>query len=463
MSVATPIVPIDMGLYKDKLSTEEMRAIWCEENILRQRLYVEAVLSDVEADMGIIPREAADEIISMATLEHVTLEEYAEMYAYKGHDIVALVWVLASKCENHGEWVHWRSTTQDILWTSTALLFKETFDVLLKDLLALEEVLIDMAERYASTPMAGRTHGQYCPPITFGFSLGIQALAVRRHIDRLKQCRERLLVGKITSAVGTGSSYGPTDQAFELQERICERLGLAVPPITESEATRDRVAEFGTVCGMVATNLEKMARDIWTLQRPEIDELAEPFRTGEQVGSSTLAHKRNPFACEWVQGAARLIRANVVPLSDILVSDIRDGVRLAVEYTTIPSIANMTSASIRSMTKILSGLDVKTDNMMRNMDASNGLMMDEPVMLRLADLGVGRQSAHDMVYDAAMEAHSEGRHLRDVLLENPRAKELITAEEIDELMKYENYLGTAPLQVAQTVEYIRSARKADLA
>lgn len=462
MPVATPIHPIDMGLYKDKMSTPEMRAIWCEENILRQRLRVEAVLSEVEADMGIIPRAAADEIISKATLEHVSLEEYAEMYAYKGHDIVALVWVLASKCENgYGEYVHWRSTTQDILWTSTALLFQDTFEVLLEDLLALEEVLVEMAEAYASTPMAGRTHGQYCPPITFGFYLGIQALAVRRHIDRLKQCRERLLVGKITSAVGTGSSYGSTDQAFELQDRICAKLGLAVPPITESEASRDRVAEFGSVCGMVATTLEKVARDIWTMQRPEIDELAEPFRTGEQVGSSTLAHKRNPFGCEWIQGVSRLVRANVAPLSDILVFDIRDGVRLAVEYSTIPSIANMTSAGLRSLTKILKGLEVKPENMLRNMHASRGLMMDEPVMLRLADLGVGRQSAHDLLYDAAMEAHADGRHLRDVLLENPRAKELITADEVDELMKFENYLGTAPLQVAKTVEFIRQARKAD--
>ena len=302
---------MDMHLYRDKFSTSEMRAIFSEANIVQKRLDVEATLAEAQAEMGIIPAAAAVEIRRVANLDHMTLEEYSDAYARKGHDLVALVWLLASKCtDGFGEYVHWRSTTQDILWTSTALLYRDALRVLNSNLRELEGEMVQLIEKHRLTLMAGRTHGQHCPPITFGFYLAILASAVRRHIDRLKEVESRLLVGKVTGAVGTAASYG--DDAEPLQRLICEKLGLQVPAITESEATRDRVAELCNLCSLIATTCEKLARDIWTLQRPEIGELAEPFRTGDQVGSSTLPHKRNPFACEWVQGVAKMVRAKCV-------------------------------------------------------------------------------------------------------------------------------------------------------
>ncbi|MBW2146353.1 MAG: adenylosuccinate lyase [Deltaproteobacteria bacterium] len=453
--------PMDMLLYRSKLSTPKMREIWCEENIIRQRLRVEAVLAEVQAEMGMIPAEAAREIQKKATLEYVKPEKYVEMYDYKGHDIVALIWTLAPLCEKGlGEYVHWRSTTQDILWTSTALMFKDAVSVLLEDLRDVEEVMVDLAEKHKLTLMAGRTHGQHCPPITFGFYIAVLALAVRRHIERLKECAERLLVGKITSAVGTGSSYGTPEQSLELQKRVCEKLGLGVPPITESEITRDRVAEVGNVCSLIATTFEKLGSDISTYQRPEIGEVEEPFRTGEQVGSSTLAHKRNPFGVEWVQGAAKMVRAHAYALNELYCNDVRDGVRLAVEYMGMPAVFCMTSAFLQGARRILAGLTVNAERMRRNMEIQQGLYMDEPVMLELAD-HIGRQSAHDLVYDCSMRAFQEGRPFLDVLLENETVNKYLSEKQIREVMNPENYLGTIPQQVEATVRTIREAREKD--
>ena len=457
----TIVNPMDMLLYRKKLSTPEMRKVWCEENIIRQRLRVEAVLAEVQAEMGMIPKEAAREIAKKATLEYVTPEKYTEMYDLKGHDIVALIWTLAPLCENGaGEYVHWRSTTQDIIWTSTALMLKDAMKLLLEDLRATEAVMIDLAEKHKLTLMAGRTHGQHCPPITFGFYIAVLALAVRRHIERLKECAGRLLVGKFTCAVGTGSSYGPSDQSLELQRRACEKLGLAVPPISESEITRDRVQEIGNICAMTATTFEKLGRDISTYQRPEIAEMEEPFRTGEQVGSSTLAHKRNPFGVEWVQGAAKMVRAHAYPLNELYSNDVRDGVRLSVEYMGMPAVFCMTAALLQGSTRILSGLTVNADRMRQNLEIQHGLYMDEPVMLSLAD-HIGRQRAHDLLYECAMEAFQEKRPFLDVLLKNQTVRKHLNEEQIRELMNPENYYGTIPHQVDETIKTIREARETD--
>jgi len=453
--------PMDMLLYRGKLSTPEMRKVWCEENIIRQRLRVEATLAEVQAEMGMIPQEAAREIAKKATLEYVTPEQYTKMYDLKGHDIVALIWTLAPQCENGaGEYVHWRSTTQDILWTSTALMFKDGMNLLLKDFRAAEAVMTDLAEKHKLTLMAARTHGQHCPPMTFGYYLAVLAYTVRRHIERLKACADRLLVGKFSCAVGTGSSYGPAEVSLELQRRVCEKLGLGVPPITEIEITRDRVQEVGNVCAMAATTFEKLGRDISLSQRPEFGEMEEPFRTGDQVGSSTLAHKRNPFGVEWVQGAAKMIRAHAYPLNELYCNDVRDGVRLSVEYMGMPAIFCMTAAMLQGATKILSGLTVNADRMRQNMEIQHGLYMDEPVMLCLAD-HVGRQTAHDLIYDCAMAAFQEKRPFLEVLLEDKTILKHLNEEQIREAMDPENYLGTIPNQVESAVNAIREARGKD--
>ncbi|MFQ5895254.1 MAG: adenylosuccinate lyase [Nitrospinota bacterium] len=461
MHYTDAVHPMDMKLYQSKFSTPNQRRIWSEENIIAKRLLVEATLAEAQAELGMIPREAAEEIRKKATTEHLTAERYAELYALKGHDIVALVWGLNEVCEKPwGEYVHWRSTTQDILWTSTAILIQEAIDDLLREMRETEGVMMRLMEEHKLTLMAGRTHGQHCPPITFGFYLGILTAALRRHIERMKAARERIRVAKITGAVGTGSSYGPPEVALELGERVAAKLGLTFPTITESEVTRDRVAEYLDVLSLTSVTFEKLFRDIWTYQRPEIGEVAEPFREGEQVGSSTLAHKRNPFGCEWVQGVARMIRSHAYAVNEIFCFDIRDGVRLAVEYTAVPACSCMAAAMLSAARAILAGLQVNRERMRKNLFIEKGLSMDEPVMLALAQ-HLGRQSAHELVYNITHGAFHEGLSLKEALLQDETVRKYLSASDIDRLTDYGQYLGTAPHQVGATLEALRGARAAD--
>ncbi len=461
MEYDSAVHPADMKLYGSKFFTPRQRGIWNEENIIAKRLLVEATLAEVQAEMGMIPKKAAAEIRRKANTKYFSAERYAELFALKGHDIVALVWGLNEICEDGwGEYVHWRSTTQDILWTSTAILLRESIDDLLGEMRGLEAALLEVMEAHKKTVMPGRTHGQHCPPISFGFLVGIQAAAIRRHIERMKWERENTAVAKITSAVGTGSSYGTPKETLELGKRIADRLGLTVPTITESEAARDRVSGPLAVCSLVSVNLEKTARDFWTMQRPEIGEVAEPFREGDQVGSSTLAHKRNPFGCEWVMGIAKLIRAGAHSVMDLYCPDIRDASRLAVEYVNVPNVLAMTASICAQMTHIVSGLTVNTNRMYENCWIEGGLSMDEPVMLALAP-HLGRQSAHDLIYDITHKAFHEKKTIKEALLKNKEILKYLTAKEIDNLTRYEKYLGTAPKQVELTLAAIRKARRAE--
>lgn len=456
----SPVHPIDMSLYADRLSSPRLRRIWAQENILATRLHVEATLAEVQGELGMIPVAAAREIRSKASLDHITVDEYAAMYERKGQDLVALVWLLAEKCEGGwGEYVHWGSTSQDISWTATALMLRETMDALGEQLREVERVLVNMAERHATTAMIGRTHGQHGVPITFGFYLSFLAHALHRHIGRLEAVRGRLAVVRMNGALGTGAAYG-IERAHELETRVAARLGLEVGKAPESEATRDNVAEFGAVCGMVATTFEKLARDVFTLQRPEIGELAEGFREGEQVGSSTLAHKRNPFGTAWIQGVARLIRAHSAPLQDLFVSDMRDGVRLAIEYSCLPALSCMTSALLRQAHDLVLGLEVHSDRMQDNLDASLGFLATEPIMMALAT-SVGRQAAHDLVYEVASRAIEERRHLGDVLRERDDIRAMVSEEELESLLRAENYLGTAPEKTVAAVQYLRASLSLD--
>ncbi len=453
--------PADMKLYRTKFATEKQRAIWSEENIISKRLLVEVTLAEAQAEMGMIPKKALAEIKRKANLKHFTAERYADLYALKGHDIVALVWGLNEICEDGwGEYVHWRSTTQDILWTSTALLLRESIDDLIEEMQLLEGEFLELMEEHKTTVMPGRTHGQHCPPISFGFLLGIQASALRRHIERMKAERKTTVVAKITSAVGTGSSYGTVKETLDLGQRIADKLDLDVPTISESEAARDRVQGPLAVCSMVSVGLEKTARDFWTMQRPEIGEVAEPFREGDQVGSSTLAHKRNPFGCEWIMGLAKLVRSSANVVMDLYCPDIRDASRLAVEYVAVPQALMMTAAICSQMRGILSGLTVNKERMAKNCWIEGGLSMDEPVMLALAP-HLGRQSAHDLIYEITHACFHQKKTLKKGLLQNRIVMKYLDDKEIDRLTRYENYLGTAPKQVELTIAAIRKARRAE--
>jgi adenylosuccinate lyase len=288
-----------------------MRQIFEEENRLQKMLDVEAALAWAHADVGDISRKDAEKIVQMASAKHVKLSRVTAIEKEIKHDIAALARALSEVCGPSGACVHLGATSSDILDTATALQLKEAVAVIEQRIDGFEGVLLEKAEKYKRTVMMGRTHGQHALPTTLGFKLSIWIRENARHIQRLRECKERLLVGKLSGAVGTQAGLGPN--AMRIQELVMERLGIKAADISTQIVQRDRYAEFIALLALIASSLENFATEIRELQRPEIGELFEPFEKAKQVGSSTMPHKRNPITCEKVCGLAKVVRGLVIP------------------------------------------------------------------------------------------------------------------------------------------------------
>ena len=307
-----PILPIDTGRY----GTVEMRKIFEEENKLQKRLDVEAALALAHAEVGNIPLEDAKVIAEKASTKYVKLERVKEIEHQIKHDVMAMVKALAEVCGPSGAYVHLGVTSYDIVDTATALQLKEALNLIEEKLNRLEKVLMEKADKYKKTLMVGRTHGQHALPITLGFKFAVWMREIARHIERLRQCKERVLVGKISGAVGTQAGLGA--HAMEIQKLVMEKLGLKPADITTQIVQRDRHAELICLLANIASSLDKFATEIRELQRPEIAELFEPFEKEKQVGSSAMPHKRNPELCERICGLEKIMRSLTVPAKKML-------------------------------------------------------------------------------------------------------------------------------------------------
>ncbi|MFQ5765661.1 MAG: adenylosuccinate lyase family protein, partial [Rhodospirillales bacterium] len=292
----------DSALFADQFSTPRMREIFSDENMLQTWLATEATLAKAEAEAGIIPADAAAEIARVADASLYDLSEIkAEMDRTK-HPIMPLVGAMAAKCEGSaGEYVHWGATTQDIMDTGTVLQLRDALDEIDAGLAELRTALAGQARAHRDTVMAGRSHGQQALPITFGFKAAVWLAEVRRHIDRVTECRPRVLVGQFSGAVGTLASLG--EKGMDVQARMMADLGLSLPEITWHTA-RDGYAEAASVAALAAGTCGKIAGEVYALQKTEIGELEEPNLEGH-VGSSTMPHKRNPATCETIVALSR--------------------------------------------------------------------------------------------------------------------------------------------------------------
>jgi len=445
-----PVHPIEFRYFYP-----EMKGIFTEEARLQKWLDVEAALAWAQAQLGSIPREAAEEIGRKAKVDLVRLERVKEIERETHHDIMAMVMALTEVCEGDaGRYVHLGATSYDIVDTALALQLRDALKVLEGDLLELLWALLDQAEAHRETVCIGRTHGQHALPTTYGMKFALWASEVARHLDRLDELRRRVLVGKMSGAVGTMASFGA--RGFEVQRLTMERLGLEPVMIASQIVQRDRHAELQCLLALIAGTLDKMGREIRNLQRTEIAEVLEPFARG-QVGSSTMPQKRNPHKSERVCGLARVIRASVIPsLETIALEHERDLSNSSLERITIPEGFILTDYILRQMTSILGGLEFDYGNIRRNLDLTLGLCLTERVMLELVRRGVGRQEAHEMLRRLAMRCWEEKRSLQEVMLEDSQASGFFTPEELDELLRPENYLGTALEQVAGIIENLRS-------
>ncbi len=450
-----PILPIDTRRY----GTPEMRMIFEEETRVQKMLDVEAALAWAHAEVGDIPREAAEKIVAMASLKHVKLSHMKEIEREIKHDVAALVRALAEACGPSGAYVHLGATSSDILDTATALQLKEALEIIEKRLNNFEKILMDKALQYKNTLMMGRTHGQHALPITLGFKFAVWMRGISRHIQRLRQCRERVLVGKMSGAVGTQAGLGV--HATEIQDLVMKKLGIKPAEISTQIVQRDRHAELVCLLAMIASTLDNFATEVRELQRPEIGELFEPFEAKKQVGSSTMPHKRNPETCERVCGLAKIVRSLVFPaLENVITWHERDLTQSSAERFIIPETCILVDYMLFLMSNIVANLHVDEQHMLKNIELTQGRAMSEAVMIALTKKGVSRQEAHELLRKLTIKSWMEKRHFNEILLEDNVVREKLSEKEIDDALNPRNYLGTALKQVELMVKKTMEEREA---
>ena len=431
----------DDALIKHLWSTDELRAIFSDSNRVQKWYDFEAALALEQAELGIIPKAAAQDIAAKAKIENVDIEAIAAEIRRIKHPLVPALKAVEKLCrDGHGEYIHFGPTTQDVLDTGTMLQIKDAHAIYLRDMKAIGKALYQLADAHKSTPMAGRSHGVQALPITFGHKAAIWLSEMGRNYERLRQLEPRMFVGGMVGAVGTQASYGP--QAPELERRLMKRLGLGVADINWQPA-RDRFAEYVCVLAILGQTLGKIANEIINLEHTEIGELFEPFSEGK-VGSSTMPHKRNPSSCEAAVGVSRALRYNATYMLEcMIIEHERDGSAWRGEWKAIPESCLMAGGLLAMMKYVLSGLTVDVPRMRSNLDLLGGFLLSERVMFALSEK-VGKQTAHDLVYEASMHGIEHGVSFEQALLQNPRVKEALPPEALRAALDPTTYVGLAP-------------------
>ena len=411
-------------------STPDMDRIFSPESEVQAWLDFEAALARVEARHGLVPQEAADEITAKAEVANLDLDQLAEDIRRAVHPVMPFVRAFAAVCDDgHGEYVHWGTTTQDVTDTGLVLRLQQADVVIRRDLEALVAALRDRAIEHRDTPMAGRTHAQHAVPITLGYKLAVWVDELQRHQQHLEALAPEVFVGQFGGATGTLASLGPV--GLEVRRDLMAELGLGEPTISWHVA-RDRVAHHSFLLTLVASAIERLAIEVVNLQRDEIGEVLEPFHAGK-VGSSTMPHKRNPAMSESLVTLGEMVKSDArTALGSLNNLHERDKAIFALEADYVPRVCRHTHRMIQLATTIVRGMTVDEERMRRNLAASNGQLFSERVMMALAGR-VGRQTAHDVVYEASMAAFEAGEHLRDALARDPHVASHLTAAELDAL------------------------------
>lgn len=432
----------------------DMKDVWSEEARLRKILAVEAALAKAEVKAGYIPEGVDESIVQGVT--NVKLDRVKEIEDEIHHDVMAVVHALSEQCGDAGKWVHYGSTSNDMLDTATALQIKDAILIFRKEILKLLSALTDAADTHKNTVCAGRTHGQIGVPTTYGLRFAIWASEIDRHIVRLDQLTPRATAGQMSGAVGTQAAFGT--KGIEIQKRTMEVLGIEAADVSNQIIQRDRHAEFVMWMANTVTTLDKICIEIRSLARSEIAEVEESFGK-KQVGSSTMPHKRNPIKSEQVCGLARIVRAMVEPaLMNNTLWDERDLTNSSCERIVFPESCVLADHLIRLTTNIIQNLRIYPENIRKNLELLDGLNMGEAIMMELSRKGVGRQDAHEIVRQCAMNARESRIHMRKALLANETVSGYMTESEIESIMNPDNYIGTAVEQVESVVAKLRMRR-----
>lgn len=446
---------LDSLLYRNSFSTPKMREIFDDTSFIQNVLDFEAALAQTQAEMGIIPKEAAEEIQKKAKVENLNIARIEEGVRKVGHSLVPILKEFQGVCDNnYGEYVHMGATTQDIIDTAFMLSIKRGFDVIYDDMVETEGTMLDLIGKYRDTIMPGRSHTQQALPITFGYKVAVWASEVRRNIERMEDCRKRCFVGELSGAVGTMAGFGP--DGLTVSDRTIERIGLDVPDVAW-HVSRDRISEICMTLALVAYTNGKIGNELAKLQMTEISEAFEGFVPGS-VGSSTMPHKRNPNKLESLQMLARLVKGNMeTTMESMFCEHERDGALWKIEWKSAPEVVILTGTSANNIKNVMANLKVDAKKMRSDLNVLRGLMQSEGIMLELGK-HVGKQTAHGIVYQICMDTFEQHADFCEMLLKNETVAQHMTREEIQKILDPEGYTGLSGEICDRVVASIKAAR-----
>jgi 3-carboxy-cis,cis-muconate cycloisomerase len=435
---------IDSSIFQGIFSSDAMREVWSDENRTRKYLDVEAALARVQGRLGLIPAEAAEEIVSHCRLEQIDMAKLRAQTERIGYPILGVVSQLNALCRDKlGEYCHWGATTQDITDTATVLQIREALELVDADLAAIGAALAKLAKEHRLTPMIGRSNLQQAIPVTFGYKMAGLLSAIQRHRERLAQLRPRVLVGEFAGAAGTLASL--ERGAMETQAGLCAELGLAQPVIAW-HTIRDNIAEVGAFLGIVGGTLGKLSMDVKLMMQTEVGEVYEPYHHG-RGSSSTMPQKRNPISSCYIHAAISVVRQHAAALMDAMVADHeRSTGPWEIEWIVLPEAFCLMAGALKQARAVVEGLEVDASAMRRNLDMTHGLVMSEAVMMGLGPY-IGREYAHDLVYDICREALAQQRPLLDLLAEHPQINKHLDRAALATLCDPANYLGQSGTMV----------------
>jgi len=454
--MAQPVVPtattvLDSILFRDAFGTPRMREVFSDYALISRYVEVEIALARAEASYGVIPTEAAEEIAAKCNVAALDFDHLRHETDIVGYPILPLVHQLVKQCGEAGRYVHWGATTQDIMDTADVLRVRAGLQVIEQEIADLRRILADLSKKYRNTLMAGRTHLQQALPITFGYKTAIWLAMFDRHAERLEQLKPRVLVGEFAGAAGTLASLATG--AMETQAGLMEELGLGQPDIAW-HTIRDNIAEVGCFLGLVGGTLGKLSMDVKLMMQTEVGEVYEPFAHG-RGSSSTMPQKRNPISSCYIHAQVSVVRQHAAALMDAMIADHeRSTGPWEIEWIALPEAFCLMAGALKQSRFVLEGLEVDAKAMRRNIDLTHGLVMSEAVMMGLGRY-IGREYAHDLVYDICRVAVKEDRELLDLLAEHPEINKHLDRAALAKLCDPANYLGQSGVMVDRVLATLR--------
>ena len=443
---------IDSSIFQGIFSSDEMRQVWSDENRTSKYIDVERALAIVQARLKLIPQEAADEIVSHCHLDQIDMARLRQQTERIGYPILGVVTQINQLCRDKlGEYVHWGATTQDITDTATVLQIREALAIVERELAAISAAMAKLAKEHRDTPVIGRSNLQQAIPVTFGYKMAGLLSAIERHRERLAQLKERVLVGEFAGAAGTLASL--ETGAMETQAGLCAELGLKQPVIAW-HTIRDNIAEVGAFLGLVGGTLGKLSMDVKLMMQTEVGEVYEPYHHG-RGSSSTMPQKRNPISSCYIHAAISVVRQHAAALMDAMVADHeRSTGPWEIEWIVLPEAFCLMAGALKQSRFVLEGLQVDAQAMRRNIDMTEGLVMSEAVMMGLGTY-IGREYAHDLVYDLCRQAIAEKKPLLDLLAAHPEIARHVDRKALQAMLDPANYLGQSGHMVDRVLATLR--------